>query len=167
VIQRCEQPREIVGLGVGRRRGRDQPDAPGGRRDGGEQGDRLEPEALGIADIVRQRRTVGEEDRFELVRLGALRELLIVGDVEDAIRRRGLVTPGRLVMTVRIDEEIEGKLPSAHGWLANVECQHRLGASELYVDDRKGVDEMNLRCCAGREHEPCELVVDRRRVHSF
>jgi D-methionine transport system substrate-binding protein len=39
--------------------------------------------ALRIADIVGKRGTVGEEDRIEFVRLGALRQLPVVGDIED------------------------------------------------------------------------------------
>ncbi|MET4631773.1 hypothetical protein ABIB83_008838 [Bradyrhizobium sp. I1.8.5] len=111
VIQRGEQPRQIVRLSIGRRCSRDQADPLGGGGDRGEQGDRLEPEPLRIADIVRQRRAVGEEDRVELVRFIALRQLLIIGDVENAIGCRTPVAPGSLVMTVWIDKEVEGKLP--------------------------------------------------------
>ncbi len=68
-----------------------------------------------MPDILGQCRAVGEEHRVELVRLGALRELLIIGDVEQAAWGRGLVPPGRLVVAVRIDEEVERKLSFAHG----------------------------------------------------
>jgi hypothetical protein len=67
---------------------------------------------LRIADVVGERRPVGEEDRVELVRFRALGQLLIVGNVEDALRRRVLLAPRRLVVAARIDEEVEGKLPS-------------------------------------------------------
>ncbi len=39
-------------------------------------------------------------------------------------------------------------------------------ATRLYVDGRKGVDEMNLHCCAGPEHESREPIADQRRVRS-
>ncbi|MET4388251.1 hypothetical protein ABIB73_004013 [Bradyrhizobium sp. F1.4.3] len=107
VIQRGEEPRQVVGLSISRRCGRDQADPTGSGRDRGEQGDRLKSKPLRIADIVRQRRAVGEEDRVELVRFSALRQLLVTGDVEDAIGCRTPVAPGRLVMAVWIDEEVE------------------------------------------------------------
>ena len=112
MIERGKQPRQIVGLGIGGRRGRDQADAFGGGGDRGKPGDRLEPKALRVADIVGKRRPVGEEDGVEFVRLGPLGELLIEGDVEDTIRSGALVAPRRFVMAARIDEEVEGKLSS-------------------------------------------------------
>ena len=42
----------------------------------------------GVADVVGERRSVGEEDRIELMRLGALSQFLIIGDVENAVRCR-------------------------------------------------------------------------------
>jgi hypothetical protein len=66
---------------------------------------------LRIADVVGERRSVGEEDRVELVRFRAFGQLLIVGNVEDALRRGLLVAPRRFVVTAGIDEEVEGKLP--------------------------------------------------------
>jgi hypothetical protein len=112
VIQRSEQARQIVRLGVGRRSRCDQADPRGGRGNCREQSDRLEPETRRVTDVVGEYWAIGEEDRIELVRFGALRQLLIVGDVEDTFGCRCLVAPGSLVMTVRIDEEVEGKLPS-------------------------------------------------------
>ncbi|MFK4633216.1 hypothetical protein ABIF02_005743 [Bradyrhizobium elkanii] len=91
VIERCEQAGQVVGLGIGRRRGRDQADPFRGDGDCGQPGDRLEPEALCVANIVGERGAVGEKDRVELLGLGALRQLLIVGNVKDAICRRAVV----------------------------------------------------------------------------
>jgi hypothetical protein len=114
MVERGEQAGEVIRFAVGRRRGCDQADPLGGDRDCGEPGDRLEAEALRVADIVGQGRSVGKEDRVELVRFGLLRQLLIKGDVEDAVRGGALVAPRRLVMAARIDEEIERKPSIAH-----------------------------------------------------
>src|SRR4051812_28828720 len=146
VIERGKQPCEVVRLCVGCRGGRDQSDACGGGRDRGEERDRLEPEALGGADIVRQRRAVGEEYRVELVGFGALRQLLIVGDIENSVRRRSLVTPGRLVMAIRIDEEVQRKLPCAHGWLANVSrCWETASCLCLSLDSMSAVAKLSMK----------------------
>ena len=71
---------------------------------------------LRVADVVGKRGPVGEEDGVEFVGLGTLGELLIEGDVENTIRGRVLVAPRRLVMSARVDEEVESKLSSVtHG----------------------------------------------------
>ena len=111
MIERGEQSRQIVGFGVGRRRRRDQSNAAGDGRNRRKPGDRLKSKSLRIADVIRQRGSVGEEDRVELAGFGALRQFLIVGDVKDAIRRGVLVAPRSFVVAAGIDEEIEGKLP--------------------------------------------------------
>src|SRR3954469_21176799 len=110
MIKGGKQPREVVGLVVGGRSGADQADAAGGGGDCGQERDGLEAEALGITDIVGERRAVGEEDGIELIVLGGGRELLIIGDVENAARRRALVAPRRFVVSAGIDEQVEGKL---------------------------------------------------------
>jgi hypothetical protein len=67
---------------------------------------------LRIADVVGERRSVGEEDRVELVGFRALGQLLIVGNVEDALGRGILVAPRGFVVAARIDEKVEGKQSS-------------------------------------------------------
>jgi hypothetical protein len=63
-------------------------------------------------DVVGERRSVGEEDRIELVRFRALGQFLVIANVEHAVRRRPLIPPRRFVMAARIDEEVKVKLPA-------------------------------------------------------
>jgi len=127
VVERGEHAREIVGLGIGGRCRRDQANALRHCGDRRQPGDRLEAKALGVADIVGKSRAVGKEDGVELARLSALRQLLIIADVENALRRRSLVAPRGFVMATGIDEEIENKLPL----IAHVETPRMRPAQNL------------------------------------
>ena len=55
--------------------------------------------------------TGGEEDGVELRGLGPLGQLLVVRDVEDPVGLAVRVPPGRLVVTVGVDEQVEVQLP--------------------------------------------------------
>ncbi len=110
MIQRGEQPRQIIRFQIGRGRRRDQPDAAGDGGDRRQPCDRLDARARRITDIVRQCRPVGKKHRIEFRELGALRQVLIIADVEHTLRRGPFVSPSRFVMTARINEQVQCKL---------------------------------------------------------
>ena len=99
VVERGELAREIVRLSVGGRGGGDQADPLGRGRQRAERGDRLQPRAAGMGNVVAQRQLVGDEDRVEQPGLGPARDVLVVADVRQRQRRGQGVAPRGLVMT--------------------------------------------------------------------
>ena len=93
VIQRTELPREVVGLGVRGRGGRDQSDAARLHGESGERRDRLEPVERRPLNVVPQSQNVREEDRVEQAGLGLLRHLHRVADIGERQLRRLRVPP--------------------------------------------------------------------------
>ncbi len=111
VVDRGELPREVERFGVGGRRRGDQPDPAGGPGQRRQHGDRLQPGARRLRDIAAQRQLIGEKDRIEQRRLGALRQILVVADVGQRQRRGMRMPPRRLVMAAAVDEQVEVQLP--------------------------------------------------------
>ncbi len=148
VVERGEQPGQVVGLVVGRRSGRDQTEMRGRQGDRGEQRDGLQARGSVVPHILTQRRPVGEEHRVELRRLSRTTELLVVGHVVDPIGRTVRVAPRGLVMTGRIDERVEAELtpPPCHvaalsivalQWSVAIRARFRSSHHQLTMGDPK------------------------------
>ncbi len=118
VVEGREQAGDVVGLRIGGGGRADEADPVRRRRDRRKPGERLQPKAAGVADVVGQRRAVGEEDSVELRGLRPPRELLVVADVEDPFGRGVLVPPTGHVMAGGIDEQVQVDLSPGrgHGW---------------------------------------------------
>jgi hypothetical protein len=78
-----------------------QPDALGGRGDGRQPGERLQPEAAGVAHVVGQGGAVREEHGVERGPFGPAGELLVEADVQQPPGVGAVVTPGGLVVAAR------------------------------------------------------------------
>ena len=109
-IQRGELPGEVVGLGIGGRGRRDQPDAAGRERERAERGDRLQPDAGRALHVLAHGELVRQEDGVEQPGLRAAREILVVADVGERQRRSVGMAPRGFVVTAAVDEEIEVEL---------------------------------------------------------
>jgi urease subunit gamma len=81
LVERAELSREVVGLGVGGRGRRDQPDVLRRHRECSKCGDRLEPVERRRLDVIPQPQNVGEEDRVEQAGFGLLRHPHAVLDI--------------------------------------------------------------------------------------
>ena len=110
VVERGEQPSQVVRLVVRGRRRRDQSDPLGCHCNGRQQGDRLQRPCGTVLDVAAQRGTVGEEDSVELRRLSSASDLLEIRDVEQTFRGCPRMTPRRFVMTGGVDERVEAQL---------------------------------------------------------
>ncbi|MDP9758521.1 hypothetical protein QE433_001310 [Agrobacterium tumefaciens] len=117
MIDRGEQPREIVGLVIGSGGRRNEADLFGDGRQGRQHGDRFQPVPGGIADIGVQHRRIGKENGIQLCRLGLEGDILVEPYIRDAQWLRLGVAPGCFMVPTRIDERIEDQLLgfSAHG----------------------------------------------------
>src|SRR5581483_11789825 len=82
----------------------------------GQQRDRLELVARPVAGAPPDR-AVGEEDRVELGGLRAAGDVLVEGDVADALRAAVGVAPRGLVVAGVVDERVEGELSGHVGFL--------------------------------------------------
>src|SRR6185312_3314084 len=125
MVDRSELTRQVERLGIGGRRGGDQPDPVRAGRERRQHGDRLEPAAARAFDIAVERELVGEENRIEQPGFGALRHVLEVADVGQRPRRRLGMAPRRLVMPAAVDEQVEMH-PAGHRAIASLCCTSAL-----------------------------------------
>jgi hypothetical protein len=107
VIERAELARKIVRLGVGGRRGGDQPDLACCHRKSSKCRKRFEPIERSGRDVIPETQHVGQEDRIEQTGLGLLRHLNRVLDVGQRQLRRLGMTPRGFVVAPALDEQIE------------------------------------------------------------
>jgi hypothetical protein len=110
MVERCVLPREIVGLGVGRRRRGDQADMRCRHGQRAERRDRLQPSASDMRHIAVEGQLIGQEDGIEEACFRLPRQLLIVADVRQRERGRRGVPPRGFVMAAALDEQIEMQL---------------------------------------------------------
>ena len=114
VINGRELAREVVRLGVGRRRGGDQPNPAGCRGERRQHGNRFEPGARCLGHIAAESQLVGEKDGIEQSGLGSLRQIHIIPDIGQRQRRRRRMAPRCLVMAPTVNEQVQMQLP-LHG----------------------------------------------------
>src|SRR5262245_43455807 len=107
MIQRRERPCQIERLRIRGRRGGDQANAAGAHGQRRQHGEGLERRTRTVGDILAQRQLVREEDGIEQSRFRLLRQRLVVADVRQRQRRRRRVSPGRLVVSATVDEQIQ------------------------------------------------------------
>ena len=117
VIQRRELARQIIGLRVGGRRGRNQTDMLGRHGQSRKRRDRLEPVERCLLDVVPQSENVGEEYGIEQACFRSPRQIDGVANVGQRQLRRPPVSPRRLVMAAALNKQVDVHLPS-HATLA-------------------------------------------------
>ena len=109
MVERGEQPRNIVGLAVGARRRGDQADMFGHAGQRRQKRQRFEA-GIGVMrdaalDRIPDRHVVGDEDGVDARPLGRLHQLAIIVEIEHFAARRAGVAPGHAVVALRVEEE--------------------------------------------------------------
>lgn len=125
MVERSELAGQVERLGIGGRGGGDHPDAVRRDRDRRQYGDGFEPGARRLRHIPAERQLVGEEDRVEQRRLGALRQILVVANVGQRQWRGVGMPPRGLMMATAVDEQVQVQLPLHRVILGSAPHRHK------------------------------------------
>ncbi len=115
VVERRKASGDVVGLVVGRRGGRDQPDIFRGSSDRRQRDRRFHRHEGAILDAIGDCRRIGEENRVELSALGNLRDTNIVPNIEARIRVAVWQPPGGSISAGVQEIDVEMKLTGHDG----------------------------------------------------
>ena len=135
VIERAKLPREVIGLGVGGRSGRDQTDALCRHGQRGKRGDRLEPVERCRLDVIPQPQDVGQEDRVEQTGLRPSAPSPRCTEYRSAAVSMIWMPPRGLVMATALDKKIEMHDPF-HTAPFGVRLRHATIALSPFVTSR-------------------------------
>ena len=133
MVDRGELARQVERLGIGGRGGRDQPDMAGRHAERRQHGDRFEPGARRLPDILGKRQLVGEKDRVEQRRLGPLRQILVIADVGQRQRRGVRMPPRRLVVAAAVHKQVQMQLPFHRDLFTSTRCNVRVGSAGMII----------------------------------